>query len=123
GCRGLVGPYAGQDCIAPVTVNTDRNDYSFTSDYWALAHFSKFIQLGAKRIDATTPSACTTTPVSGWRCGLEGVAFDNPDGSRVLVATANDGVDHTFTLSDNGRKTTYTLPAGATATFVWKPVA
>ncbi|MEU1210633.1 glycoside hydrolase family 30 beta sandwich domain-containing protein [Nocardia sp. NPDC005825] len=123
GCRGLVGPSAGQDCIAPVTVNTDHNDYSFTSDYWALAHFSKFIQLGAKRVDTTTPSACPTTPVSGWQCGLEGVTFDNPDGSRVLVVTANDGTDHTFTLSDSGRKTTYTLPAGATATLVWKPVA
>ncbi|MFE2995231.1 glycoside hydrolase family 30 beta sandwich domain-containing protein [Nocardia sp. NPDC059246] len=123
GCRGIVGEYAGQDCIAPVTVNTDTHDYTFTSDYWALAHFSKFIRPGAKQIASTSPSSCLTTPVSGSMCGLEGVAFENPDRSRVLVVTANDGADHTFTLAESRRRVTYTLRAGATATLVWQPTS
>ncbi|MFE3755771.1 glycoside hydrolase family 30 beta sandwich domain-containing protein [Nocardia tengchongensis] len=123
GCRGIIGDFAGQDCIAPVTVNTDTHDYTFTSDYWALAHFSKFIHSGATQIASTSPSACPTTPVSGSRCGLEAVAFENPDHGRVLVVTAHDGAGHTFTLAESGRRATYTLPAGATATLVWQPVS
>ncbi|WP_189636517.1 glycoside hydrolase family 30 protein [Rhodococcus sp. MTM3W5.2] len=119
GCRGIVAPYAGQDCIAPVAVDTDKGTYSLTSDYWALAHFSQFIRPGSRRLASSTPSACLTTPVSGHRCGLEDVAFENPDGSRVLVVTANDGADHTFTVTESGRQVTYSLPDGATATLVW----
>ncbi|MFD6356536.1 glycoside hydrolase family 30 beta sandwich domain-containing protein [Nocardia tengchongensis] len=78
---------------------------------------------GAKQIASTSPSACPTTPVSGSRCGLEAVAFENPDHGRVLVVTAHDGADHTFTLTESGRRATYTLPASATATLVWQPVS
>jgi len=119
GCRGIVPPFTGQDCIAPITVDSDRGTFSLTSDYWALAHFSRFIRPGARRIASTTPSACLTTPVSGYRCGLEDVAFENPDGSRVLVVTANDGAAHTFTITESGRQVTYTVPDGATVTFAW----
>ncbi|WP_157556782.1 hypothetical protein [Nocardia acidivorans] len=46
---------------------------------------SRFIRPGAQRIGAAIPSACATTPVSGRTCGLEGVAFENPEGRRALV--------------------------------------
>lgn len=123
GCKGITGPYAGIDCIAPLTVNTRTHTFSFTSDYWALAHFSRFIRPGAHRIASTTPSDCRTSPVSGWDCGLEDVAFENPDGSLVLVATANDGKTHTFTVTVDGRRFTTTIPDGGTETFVWNDTA
>jgi glucosylceramidase len=119
GCKGLTPPWQGQDCIAPVTVNTTTHRYSLTSDYWALAQFSKFIRLGAKRIDSTTPSSCTDTPAGGYDCGLEDVAFRNPDGSQVVVATAHDGRPHTAIVAEGGRSFSYTVPDGATVTFVW----
>jgi glucosylceramidase len=119
GCKGITGPWQGRDCIAPVIVNTKTHTFSLTSDFWALAHFSKFIQLGARRIASTTPSSCLDTPSGGAQCGLEDVAFENPDGSRVLVATAHDGKPHTFTVSEGARSFSYTIPDGATATFVW----
>lgn len=119
GCKGITGPYAGIDCIAPITVNTDTHTFSLTGDYWALAHFSRFIRPGAHRIASTTPSDCRTTPASGWNCGLEDVAFQNTDGSRVLVATANDGQAHTFSVTVDGRRFTATIPDGGTETFVW----
>jgi glucosylceramidase len=119
GCAGITPPFAGQQCIAPVIVNTTTHTYSLTSDYWALAQFSKFIHLGAHRIASTTPNTCPTTPASGYNCGLEDVAFRNPDGSQVLVATTNDGSPHTLTVNENGQSFSYTVPDGATATFVW----
>jgi len=119
GCKGITGPHAGLDCIAPITVNTNTHTFSRSSDYWALAHFSRFIRPGARRIASTTPSDCKTTPASGWDCGLEDVAFQNPDGSRVLVATANDGRAHAFTVSVDGRRFSATIPNGGTETFVW----
>jgi hypothetical protein len=121
GCAGLpgTGPHAGQQCIAPVIVDTAKHTFSLTSDYWALAHFSKFIHLGAQRIASTTPSNCQTSPAPPAPCGLEDVAFRNPDGSEVLVATTNDGQPHTLAVTENGKSFSYTVPDGATVTFVW----
>jgi glucosylceramidase len=118
GCQGVTPPYLGQQCIAPVIVNTARHTYSLTSDYWELAQFSKFIRLGARRIASTTPSSCIDDPAPP-PCGLEDVAFRNPDGSEVLVATAHDGSPHTMTVNEHGRRFSYTVPDGATTTFVW----
>ncbi len=118
GCRGITGPWRGQDCIAPVTVNTRTHTYSLTSDYWALGQFSKFIQLGARRIASTDPSSCPTSPSSGWDCGLEDVAFQNPNGSQVVVATAHDGKPHTAVIAEGGRSFAYTVPDGGIVTFV-----
>lgn len=118
GCKGYAGPWVGQQCIAPVTVNTTTHTYALTSDYWALAQFSKFIQLGATRIASTDPSSCPTSAISGWFCGLEDVAFENPDGSQVIVATTHKGSPQTATITENGQKFSYTIPNGATVTFV-----
>jgi glucosylceramidase len=121
GCQGITGPWAGQPCIAPVTVNTTTHTYALTSDYWALAQFSKFIQLGAVRIDSSDPSNCTTSPTAGWDCGLEDVALKNPDGSQVIVLTAHDGRSHLATIAENGKSVSYTVPDGGIVTFVVPP--
>jgi hypothetical protein len=118
GCQGLVPPFQGQPCIAPVTVNTSTHTYSLTEDYWALAQFSRFIELGARRIDSSDPSSCPTSPSSGYDCGLEDVAFRNPDGSQVIVATAHDGKSHEAVISEGGRGFSYNVPDGAIVTFV-----
>ena len=118
GCRGLVGPNAGRECIAPVIVNTRRGRYRLTSDYWQLGQFSRYIHLGARRISSTTPSDCDPLPS---QCGLEDVAFRNPDGARVVVATANDGRAHRIRLVEGNRYTTATIPDGAVVTYSWRP--
>lgn len=119
GCEGIFGPHAGQQCIAPVIVNTKTHRYALTSDYWALGQFSRFIKLGARRIASTTPSQCHDGTIPLPACGLEDVTFRNPDGSQVLVATTNDGHPHKLSVNENGRSFSYTIPNGATATFVW----
>ncbi len=121
GCRGFVGPNAGRECTAPVIVDTRRRTYRLTSDYWALAQFSRFIRLGARRIASTTANPCPDGAAAVLPpCGLENVAFRNPDGSRVLVATGNDGRPHTLTVTERGRRFSYRIPDGAIATFVWR---
>jgi glucosylceramidase len=120
GCKGLTPPHQGKDCIAPVIVNDRTHTYSLTSDYWALAQFSRFISLGARRIASTTPSTCFDSPAAGYDCGPEDVAFENPDGTRVLVATSNDGRPHEVSIAESGESFSYTIPDGAIVTFVWR---
>jgi glucosylceramidase len=118
GCQGLTPPHLGLPCTAPAIIDTTKHSYSLTSDYWELAQFSKFIALGARRIDSSDPSTCTDSPAPP-PCGLEDVAFRNPNGSQVLVATTHDGQPHTMAVTENGQSFSFTIPAGATATFVW----
>lgn len=110
---------AGVECTAPITVDPATRTYTLSDDYWALAHFSKFIKLGAHRIDSSGLASCLSGLVTV-PCGLEGTAFENPDGSRVMVVTTVDQPS-TFTITESGRRVRYTLPAGATATCVWRP--
>ncbi len=119
GCAGIFGPHAGQQCIAPLIVNRQTRTFTHTSDFWQLGQFSRFIQLDARRIASTTPSDCHDGTLPLAPCGLEDVAFRNPDGSRVLVATTNDGRAKALRVTEGQRHFTYRLPDGATATFVW----
>lgn len=121
GCVGQPGTaFSGQDCIAPVTVDMEKRTYALSSDYWALAHFSKFIRKGARRIASNGLAICYGGP-QAQPCALEGTAFENVDGSRVLVLNTSNGKEASFTLTDNDKHVTYTLPAGATATLIWSP--
>lgn len=118
GCQGITPPHLGKPCIAPVIVNTATHRYSLTSDFWELAQFSKFIELGARRISSTTPSTCADSPAPP-PCGLEDVAFRNPDGGRALIATTHDGRPHALSVTEHGAHFAYPVADGATATFVW----
>jgi glucosylceramidase len=121
GCAGIVGPHKGQQCIAPVIVNRTTHTYRLTSDYWQIGQFSRFIQLGARRIASSTPNECVDGEVlPPPPCGVEDVAFHNADGSTVLVATTNDGKPHRITVTEHGKSFTYRLHDGDVATFVWR---
>jgi glucosylceramidase len=52
--------------------------------------------------------------------GLDNVAFENPDGSKVLVATNNSETAIHFQVQWRDRAFGYTLAAGATVTFRWR---
>ncbi|WP_312876206.1 glycoside hydrolase family 30 beta sandwich domain-containing protein [Paenibacillus alginolyticus] len=82
---------------------------SFNPDYYAFGHASKFIRAGAYRIDSNTLG-------SG---NIEDVAFRNPDGSEVLIAFNSAVGSRSFKVQRGSKAFTYTLPAGAAATFVW----
>ena len=61
--------------------------------YYALAHFSKYIEPGAVRIWAATSGYSDTLRVSG---------FKNPDGSRVIVLV-NEGEETAVRLQDEAQ--------------------
>jgi glucosylceramidase len=74
------GPnHVGNYCFAPVHADTRTGELTYTSSYWYIGHFSKFVRPGARRI-ASTPS----------RSALLSTAFVNPDG-KVAVVVMNRG--------------------------------
>jgi glucosylceramidase len=69
------------------------------------------VRPGAHRIDSTTGIK-----------GLESVAFQNADdGSLALIVLNHARRERRFSVSAAGESFEYALPAGAVATFVWKP--
>src|SRR3954468_5343749 len=83
--------------------------YRRNAEFYVLAHASRFVRRGARRIGSRS------TP----RSTLQHVAFENPDGSRaVIVLNAGDRATH-FTVGDGDRSFAATLPPGAVGTFGW----
>jgi glucosylceramidase len=99
-CRGVV---TIDDSVSPANV-------TFNAEYYILGHLGKFVVPSAHRIDSNTFGAGS----------IEDVAFQNPDGSIVLLVLNSAGNAGTFTVSSKGQSFNYTLPAGALATFSWK---
>ena len=61
-------------CYAPVLFDTKNQELIFTPIYYYIGHFSKYVQVGAKRIATTKYDE-----------RLSVIAFKNPDNSIVLV--------------------------------------
>ncbi|HET9102898.1 MAG TPA: glycoside hydrolase family 30 beta sandwich domain-containing protein [Solirubrobacteraceae bacterium] len=115
--------YGCLGCTGVVTIDPATHTVRYTRDYYQLGQFSRFIAPGAVRIGANTlvrdhyfyPSGELTTT------GVDDVAFQNPDGTRVLVAYAYTSRAASFSVSDGGESFRYRLAPGATATFTWTP--
>jgi glucosylceramidase len=109
------GPHNGgcTNCRAVVTINDSTSPPTITNnvEYYILGHIAKFVAPGAYRIDSNTFGAGS----------IEDVAFKNPDGSLVLLVLNSGGVNTSFTVSWNRQNFTANIPAGALATFRWKP--
>ena len=72
-----IGPFR---CGGVVTMDSQTHKISRSGQYWAFAHYSKVIARGAWVIAS-----------QGEIAGVDHVAFENPDGSRVLVLTNQGG--------------------------------
>ncbi len=115
--------YGCRRCTGVVTVDPVAHTVKLTRDYYQLGQFSRYVQPGAVRIGSNTlvrdhysyPSGLITTP------GVDDVAFQNPDGTRVLVAFADATSPISFAVRDGADSFRYRLSPGATATFTWKP--
>ena len=78
-------------------------------EYYALAHASRFVRPGARRIASTSGLA-----------GLESVAFRNADdGSKALIVVNTETQDRAFTVLWDNQSLRYTLPASAVVTLFW----
>src|SRR6185437_16061371 len=105
------GPHTGGcgDCRGVVTIISASGAVTRNVEYYALAHASRFVRPGARRIASTSGVA-----------GLESVAFRNADdGSKALIVVNTDVQDRAFAVRWASQSFRYTLPAGAVVTFVW----
>ena len=73
-----------------------------------MAHASKFVRPGARRIDSDSHDGT-----------LETVAFRNTDGSEVLIALNPTSSSRWFDVLRDGEYFSYRLTANSLATFVW----
>ncbi|MEK3885504.1 carbohydrate-binding protein [Paenibacillus sp. PL2-23] len=104
------GPINGgcTNCRGVVTIDQNAGSYQREVEYYVIGHASKFVDPGAVRIESNTYDG-----------GIESVAFKNPDGKKVLIALNNGLASSTFKVKWGAQAFTYTLPAGAVATFTW----
>ena len=111
------------NCTGIVTVDVRTHAVSYRADYYQLGQLSRFVQTGAYRIDARNfvsyNSTYLTAGPSYATASVDDVAFANPDGTKVLLAYNNAPRSVRFAVGWQGRGFAYTLPPGATVTFVW----
>ncbi|MEN3043025.1 MAG: glycoside hydrolase family 30 beta sandwich domain-containing protein [Fervidobacterium sp.] len=91
-----------------IEINSKTGEVKYNLDYYTLGHISKFVVPGARRVDCYTYS------------NVEAVAFENPDGTRVLIVSNRTKTNKKILVEEGGRKFEYVLPGYAAATFVWK---
>lgn len=92
-------------CEGALTVN--GSNVSRNVSYYIIAHASRFVRPGAVRISSNIAGS------------IQNVAFKNSDGSKVLIASNSGSSSNTFKVKWGAQSFTYTLPAGAVATFKW----
>jgi len=106
-------PYLGgcTTCRGVVTVNHSASPTQVvrTVDSTALAHVSKFLKPGSRRIASNSFD----------QGSLEDVAFQNLDGSVVLLVLNSSGAPLPFNIAWRGEFASYVLPASAVATLRW----
>lgn len=106
------GPHQGgcSTCTPVVTIDSQTGALRYEIDYYTLGHFSKYVLPGATRIYSTNPT------------GMVSAAFQNPDGSKALVAFNDTGADKNFQVVWGRHTTHYRLPPYSGATLSWNGV-
>lgn len=110
------GPHVGgcDTCRGLVTIDDSDPQKSTVKpevDYYVLGQASKFLLPGAVRIASDEPAGTS----------LKDVAFRNPSGTVVLYTLNAGATSQNLRIVFHGKSAVTTLPAGAVATFVWKP--
>lgn len=92
------GPnHVGNFCFAPVHADLSNGSLIYTSSYYYIGHFSKYIQPGAKRISAVAS-----------RDKLLTTAYQNPDGSIAVVVMnkTDEKIDYSLWIKGKAAGTT-----------------
>jgi len=94
-------------CFAPVHYNTKTNELIYTNEFYYIAHFSKYVKPGARRISvASTKSYLLTT------------AFQNVDGKIAIVVMNQADKIQTCSIRLDGKSANSTIPERSISTFV-----
>ena len=102
--RPNVGPFS---CGGLVTIHSQTKAITRSGQYWAFAHFSRHVRRGTHRFASTSKLA-----------NVEHVAFQNPDGQKVLVVT-NSGPARPARLVCANRAAELTLAPESLSTLSW----
>ena len=101
------GPHTNGGCSTCQGALTISPVITRNVSYYIIAHASKFVRPGAVRI------------ASDVNANLPNVAFQNTDGSKVLIVLNNSSASQTFNIKFKSKIVTSTLGAGAVATYKW----
>jgi len=107
------GPHFGgcDACKGVITIDSNTGEVSRNDEYYAFAHFSKFLLPGAVRVGSTATDK-----------GIDNVAFQNAsDGSIVLVMVNSNADARRVSVAEGRTRFEYTVPPQSVATFVWNP--
>jgi glucosylceramidase len=99
-----IGPF---NCGGLVSIHSQTKEVAYCGQYWAFAHYSKFIKRGAHRIDSQTNGG-----------DILHAAFENPDGQHVVVLT-NAGPASSCVLKVGGSTANVSLNQHSVTTLVW----
>jgi glucosylceramidase len=102
--RPNIGPFS---CGGLVTLDSKTHAITRSGQYWAFAHYSKVVQRGARVIGS-----------EGTVSDVDHVAFENPDGSHVLVLT-NQGGGQNVQCQTGTQALDLTLNPGSITTLQW----
>ncbi|WP_328472012.1 ricin-type beta-trefoil lectin domain protein [Streptomyces sp. NBC_00448] len=107
-----MGPHNGGcgTCTGLVTVHNGDSrsgQVDYTIEYYTMGQLTKFVRPGAHRISSDDNST------------IRNVAWKNPDGSKALIAYNESTSAQPVTVNWGNEHFTYTMPAGASATFTW----
>lgn len=107
------GPNAGGCglCKGLVTINSNTGAVSRNDEYYAFAHFSRFVLPGDVRVGSSETDK-----------DLNNVAFLNPSDGSVVLVVINSHVDaRGISVTQGQLGFQYTMPPRSVATFVWNP--
>jgi len=107
--NGVTLESKSKGCYAPILYHTEQKELVVTPIYYYIGHFSKFIRRGAKRIAVTT-----------FRWDVPACAFENPDGSLVLVVQNSTEEEVPVNLRHQNTITPFTLAPRSIATVILK---
>jgi glucosylceramidase len=102
--RPNIGPFP---CGGVVTIHSQTKEITRSGQYWAFAHFARFIRRGSRRFDsqATLPD-------------MDHVGVENPNGQRILVLSNSAG-DRRVTLQMGGIAADVNLKKDSVTTLMW----
>ncbi len=98
------------DCRGVITVNSKTSAVTYTVDYYALGHFSKFVRPGALRISSQSSNGA-----------FNQVAFQNKDGRLVVIGHNTGRNTLTVQIGSGTSAMNVSVPANAAVTVAWTP--
>jgi glucosylceramidase len=101
------GPHTNGGCNTCKGALTIGGNVTRNVAYYIIAHASKFVVPGTVRVASNIPS------------GLPNVAYQRPDGKKVLIVLNDQATYQNFNIKFKDRWVPVTLDAGAVGTFVW----